>query len=170
VTPHGKLYFALFLDDASSVVNLQNLALRSDVREAWRILKAKWELKMGKKVKQVQFDGAGELRGCLEFLEELAVTGIEVEVVATHEHWKNGQIKRYMRTIQGKIHAMLVTAQLPMTYWGEAALMAAYLQNLMSTSSLPSGVTPFEVFFSRKPDVSHLRVWGTHCFAMVSKE
>ena len=26
-TPHGKLYFVLFLDDASSVVNLQNLAL-----------------------------------------------------------------------------------------------------------------------------------------------
>ena len=27
VTPHGKLYFVLFLDNASSVVNLQNLAL-----------------------------------------------------------------------------------------------------------------------------------------------
>jgi hypothetical protein len=26
-TPHGKLYFVLFLEDASSVVNLQNLAL-----------------------------------------------------------------------------------------------------------------------------------------------
>jgi len=49
-TPHGKLYFVLFLDDASSVVNLQNLALRSDVRDAWRILRAKWELKTGRKV------------------------------------------------------------------------------------------------------------------------
>jgi len=106
----------------------------------------------------------------LEFLEELALEGIEVEVVAAHEHWKNRRIERYMRTIQGKIHAMLVTAQLPMTYWGEAALTAAYLQNLTSTRTLPTGITPFEVFFGRKPDVSHLRVWGTRCFAMVPEE
>jgi hypothetical protein len=169
-TPHGKAYFVLFLDDASSVVNLQNLALRSDVRDAWRILKAKWELKTGKKIKRARFDGAGELGGCLEFLEELSLGGIKVEVTAPYEHWKNGRIERYMRTIQGKIHAMLVTAQLPMTYWGEAALTAAYLQNLTSTSTLPSGVTPFEVFYGRKPDVSHLRVWGIRCFAMVPKE
>ena len=88
-TPHGKFYFVLFLDDASSMVNLQNLALQSDVRDAWRILKAKWELKTGKKVKQICFDRAGELGGCLEFLEELALEGIEVEVVAAHKHWKN---------------------------------------------------------------------------------
>ena len=169
-TPHRKLYFVLFLDDASSMVNLQNLALRLDVRDAWRILKAKWELKTGEKVKCICFDGAGELRGCLEFLEELALEGIEVEVVVAHEHWKNRQVEWYMRTIQGKIHAMLVTAQLPMTYWGKAALTAAYLQNLTLTSTLSSGVTPFEVFFSCKPNVSHLRVWGMRCFAMVPEE
>ena len=100
-----------------------------------------WELKMGKKVKRIWFDGAGELRGCLEFLEELALAGIEVEVVAAYEHWKNGWIEQYMQTIQGN------TAQLPMTYWGEAALMAAYLQNLTSTSTLPGGITSFKVFF-----------------------
>ena len=75
-----------------------------------------------------------------------------------------------MWTIQGKIHAMLVTTQLPMTYWGKAALTAAYLQNLTSMSTLPSGITPFEVFFGRKPDVSHLRVWGMQCFTMVPEE
>jgi len=65
---------------------------------------------------------------------------------------------------------MLVTAQLPMTYWGEAALTAAYLQNLMSTSTLSSGVTPLEVFFGQKLDILHLRVWGTRCFAMIPEE
>ena len=118
----------------------------------------------------MRFNGAGKLGGCLDFLEELALDGIEVEVVAAHEHWKNGQIKQYMWTIQGKIHAMLVTAQLPMTYWGKAALTAAYLQNLTSMSTLPSGVTPFKVFFGQKLNVSHLRVWGTCCFTMVPDE
>ena len=91
----------------------------------------KQELKTEKRVKCVCFDGAGELGGCLEFLEELALDGIKVEVVVAHKHWKNSQTKRYMQTIQGKIHVMLVTVQLPMTYWGEAALTAAYLQNLI---------------------------------------
>ena len=85
------------------------------------------------------------------------------------EEWEN-RAEQYMQTIQGKIKAMLITAQLPMTYWGEAALTAAYLQNLTSTSNLPDGVMPFEVFYGWKPDISHLRVWGTHCFAMVPKE
>ena len=53
---------------------------------------------------------------------------------------------------------MLVTVQLSMTYWGEAA---ASLQNLTLTSTLgPSGITLFEVFFGHKPNVSHLWVWG----------
>ena len=56
------------------------------------------------------FDGAGELGGCLEFLEELALDGIEVEVVVAYKHWKNGRIERYIWTIQGNIHAMLITA------------------------------------------------------------
>ena len=92
-TPHRKLYFMLFLDDASSMVNLQSLALQLDVRDAWRILRVKWELKIGKKVKHIWFNGVGELRGCLEFLEELALAGIKVKVIAAYKHWKNGWIK-----------------------------------------------------------------------------
>jgi len=55
---------------------------------------------MGKSVKRIRFNGAGELGGCLEFLEELALEGIEVEVVTAHEHWKNGCVKRYMLRLQ----------------------------------------------------------------------
>lgn len=75
-----------------------------------------------------------------------------------------------MRTLQGRILSMLVVAQLPLTYWGKAALTAAYLFNLTVTSTLPSGVTPFEMFHGRKPDISHLRVWGVRCFAHVPVE
>ena len=59
-----------------------------------KLSSANWEKKTGRKVKGVQFDGAGELGGCIEFFDELAFEGIEVEVVAAHEHWKNGRIER----------------------------------------------------------------------------
>ncbi|KAF9470222.1 hypothetical protein BDN70DRAFT_766701, partial [Pholiota conissans] len=66
--------------------------------------------------------------------------------------------------------AMMTTAQLPMTYWGEAALTASYLLNMTTTSTLPDGTTPFEAFYGRKPNVKHLRVFGVRCFAHVPEE
>lgn len=47
---------------------------------------------------------------------------------------------------------MLTAAQLPLTYWGEAALTAAFLFNLTTSSTLPNNVTPFEILKTTKPD------------------
>ena len=66
--------------------------------------------------------------------------------------------------------AMITAAQLPLYYWGEAALTATHLYNLTITSTLPPNVTPFEVFHDHKPSVAHLRVWGVRCFAHVPVE
>ena len=65
---------------------------------------------------------------------------------------------------------MLTAAQLPLTYWGEAALAAGFLFNLTISSTLPENVTPFEILKHTKPDVSHLKVWGVRCFAHVPVE
>jgi hypothetical protein len=55
---------------------------------------------------------------------------------------------------------MLTVAQLPLTYWGEAALTAGFLFNLTVSSTLLEDMTPFEILRNTKPDVSHLKVWG----------
>ena len=170
-TPHGKKYFVIFLDDCSSALNLQLLASKDQSFEAWCLLQAKWERKLGVKVQRFRCDGGGELAGgSRRFAAQLEGQGIERDVTPPYEHWKNGRVERVMRTLQGRILSMLAAAQLPLTYWGEAALTAAYLFNLTVTSTLPSGVTPFEMFHGRKPDVSHLRVWGVRCFAHVPVE
>ena len=87
-----------------------------------------------------------------------------------YEHWKNGKMERVFRTLQGRMLAMLTAAQLPLTYWGEAALTAAFLFNLTTSLTLPNNVTPYELLKATKPDVSHLRTWGVHCFAHVPVE
>jgi hypothetical protein len=167
-TPHKKIYFIAFLDDATSVNNVQLLATRDQALEAFIIVKAKWERKTGKKILRFRCDGAGEFRG--DFAKHLELEGVEVDVTAPYEHWMNGKIERFMRTIESRIRAMMTTAQLPETYWGEAALTASYLLNLTTTSTLPNGKTPFEVFHGRRPDITHLRTWGTRCFAHVPRE
>ena len=92
------------------------------------------------------------------------------DVVPCYEYWKNGKMERVFRTLQGRMHAMLTAAQLPLMYWGEAALTASFLFNLTTSSTLPNGITPFEALRTSKPDVSHLRTWGVHCFAHVPVE
>ena len=79
-------------------------------------------------------------------------------------------MERVFRTLQGRMLAMLTAAQLPLTYWGEAALTAGFLFNLTTSSTLPPNVTPFEILKTTKPDVSHLRTWGVRCFAHVPVE
>ncbi len=116
-----------------------------------------------------RIDRAGEL-GSNEFVKALEEMGIERDVVPRYKHWKNGKMERVFHTIQGRMLAMLTAAQLPLTYWGEAALTAGFLFNLTISSTLPKNVTPFEILKHTKPDVSHLKVWGVRCFAHVPVE
>ena len=58
---------------------------------------------------------------------------------------------------------MLEAAGLPSTLWGEAVLTAAYLWNHTESAALPPGKTPYEMVNNKKPDLSHLRVFGSRC-------
>ncbi|CAI7773324.1 unnamed protein product [Closterium sp. NIES-53] len=44
--------------------------------------------------------------------------------------------------------------------WHLALAQAVWVRNRVEHASLPSGVTPYELAFRRKPDVSMVRVWG----------
>ncbi len=167
--PHGKLYLIAFLEDSANILKLHSLAQKYQSAEAFHVTKASWERKTGKKILHFHIDGAGEL-GSNEFVKALEEMGIERDVVPRYEHWKNGKMERVFRTIQGQMLAMLTAAQLPLTYWGEAALTAGFLFNLTVSSTLPKNVTPFEILKHTKPDVFHLKVWGVHCFAHVPVE
>src|ERR1700678_609142 len=132
-------------------------------------MRANWERKTGKEILRFRINGGGELASN-DFVKVLEAAGIERDVVPRYEHWKNGKMERVFRTLQGQMLAMLTVAQLPLTYWGEAALTAGFLFNLTTSSTLPNNVTPFELMKTTKPDVSHLRTWGVCCFAHVPVE
>lgn len=108
---------------------------------------------------KLRVDGAKEWAD-EEFVDWLAVEGVELDIVPRYEHWKNGLVEHIFRTLQEQILAMLTAAQLSMTYWGKACLTGSFLYNLMVTAALPKDVTPHETFYQTKPNVSYLRVWG----------
>lgn len=63
---------------------------------------------------------------------------------------------------------MLLDACLDNRFWGEAVLTAAYLQNRMTSRSIDK--TPVELFIGEKPDLSHIRVFGSKVYSMVPRQ
>ena len=53
----------------------------------------------------------------------------------------------------------MAQANFPISYWGDASLTATYVLNRVLSKSVSS--TPYELWTSRKPDLSHLRPWGS---------
>ena len=64
---------------------------------------------------------------------------------------------------------MLVDAKLPQQFWAECLSTAVFLRNQSSTSTL-SGMTPFEAWNGRKPNVNELRVFGCAAYSHIPKD
>ena len=65
--------------------------------------------------------------------------------------------------------AMLHDQDLPMHLWAEAARTVVYVQNRTPHRVLEN-MTPEEVFSGKKPEVSHLRIFGCLVYIHIPKE
>ena len=65
---------------------------------------------------------------------------------------------------------MLVESHLPASFWGEALSTFLHVRNRSPTSSLPSKHTPYELWFGKKPSISHLRVFGCRAYVHIQKD
>ena len=157
---HGKLYFIIFLDDHTHLVNVQLLTSKDQTLKAWKIVKPLWENYAEWKVKTFRSDN-GRKSINLAFQHFLHDTGISHELSSPYSHQQNGKAECTLRTLQGRALAMLQAVKLPTSLWGEAVLTATYLWNCTESVSLPPGVTPFKLVNGHKPDISHLHIFGS---------
>ena len=79
---------------------------------------------------------------------------------------QNGVSERYNRTIVEGARTILHHSKLPLKFWAEAVSTVVLVRNRSPTSAL-KGKTPYEYWFGNKPDVSHLRVFGSVCFVYI---
>lgn len=109
----------------------------------------------GRKPRVIRSDGGGEFTGH-ELLSFYKAEGIETQLTVPYSPQQNGVADRKNRSLQEMANCMLLDADLPKRYWGEAVLTAAYIQN-----RLPSRVverTPYEMWTGTKPDLTRFRV------------
>ena len=85
--------------------------------------------------------------------------GIVHQTTAPYTPEQNGAVERLNHVLVEKARSMLYESTLPQEYWAEAIVTANYLRNLSPTSSRPK--TPWELYYSHKPDVSNLYMFGS---------
>ena len=164
LTPKNEAYFTIFLDDRSNYGVTALLTSKSGTFQAWKKVEASWELTSGNRIKAVRLDGAKEfVQGPL--LAHFNSRGIAMQVTTPYSHAQAGKAEHYVRTIEDGVQTLLADAKLPPSFWGDAALTTQYLRNRLPTSTLPPNTTPYEIMHGSKPDLSHLRVWGSDVLA-----
>ena len=109
-------------------------------------------------VKVMRSDNGGEYTWN-NFAKICGEKGISHEFTVPYCPQQNGVAERMNCTIMEGARSMLFQAKLPLEFWAEACSTAVYLHNRSPTTALKDE-TPFERLFGRRPDISHLRVFG----------
>ncbi|KAF7763798.1 hypothetical protein Agabi119p4_8335 [Agaricus bisporus var. burnettii] len=167
-THSGYKYWITFIDDSTRFRAVYLLKAKSEAFEAFKVYKSWAETQLGVKLRALQDDKGGEYmsKAFLAFTQE---AGIERRHSTRNRPQQNGLAERANRTMGERITAMLSESWLPGSFWGECISSMVHVWNMLPTASL-SGTTPFQAFYKRKPDVSHLRVWGCTSYVHVQRD
>lgn len=126
------------------------------------------ENQQNKKIKIFRTDNAGDL--CSNKFESyLKSEGIIHQKTNSYTPEQNGVCERANRTVVEKARCLLFDAKLEKKFWAEAANTAVYLKNRSPTAALKN-MTPYEAWYGKKPDVSHIRVFGSPVMVHIPKE
>ena len=136
----------------------------SHVFQKW---KASVERMTGHKVKTLRSDNGGEYTSTY-FGSYLINEGIRHELTVPYTPEQNGVAERSNRTLMESVRAMLADSKLPHKFWAEALSTAIFLRNRSPTKALQN-ITPYEAWYSRKLDVSCLRIFGSSAYAHIRK-
>ena len=163
----GLKYYVTFINDKTRYRRTYPLKQKSQIEATFKSWKQPVEAESGFKLQRFRTDGGGEY--CYEsMLGYMFEHGIKHEKTPTHTPEMNSVSKRFSRTLVEKAKSMLHESQLDFVWWGEALATATYLVNVLPTAALKDS-TPLQEWKEVKPDLAHLRIFGSECWVQVPK-
>ena len=161
----GKIYFMPIVDAGSSFKYGAYLSDKSDAStiSAFDDFRAKAEALTGKKIRRLRTDRAYESTAWGEYCRKNAIIH---EFTAPYSSAQNGLAERAIRTTMDDVRTLLHDSNLSHSYWAEAAAYSIDTRNLIPSRRHP-GKIPLESFTGRRQSVSHLRVFGSRCWAKI---
>lgn len=133
----------------------------------FKIFQAAAERRLNVKLVTLRIDSASELvEG--EFQRYCKAEGIGFKKIVPDAFPQNGVAERANRTTACMARAFLLNANMSSYFWPLAVQAAVHIKNQVPHSALPPHVTPYEIWFGEKPDLSHLRPFGCKVTARIT--
>lgn len=167
----GATKFVTLKDEASGFRMVRFIRSTKDVRESLTSMIAEAERINGRKVVSVRTDNGTEYTNAQ--VREL-LSQVDHELSAPYVKQGNGIAERENRILCDTARSMLFHAELTRDerrlLWAEAVNTAAYIRNRLPNNRTGKSVTPYELWYGHKPDVSFMRVFGATAFVHVPDE
>src|SRR6266540_7042827 len=135
------------------------LTLKDEAAGALTRFQAAVEAESGRKLRTLRTDRGGEFTSGT-FAAHCAKTGVQRHLTAPYSPQQNGVVERQNQTIVASVRSMLKAKGVPNYLWGEAVLTVVHVLN-RSFTRIVAGKTPFEAWYSTKPNVHYLRTFGS---------
>lgn len=161
----GEKYFLTFIDDYSKCTRIFCIKSKSETANCFKEFVNLVENKFNKRVKKLQCDNGGEYlnRDIYNFIRE---KGIELLPCPPYAHELNGVAERYNRSAMDIGRCLMREAKIHRRYWPEIMKTAGYLKNRTIANTIENK-TPYEIFFGIKPNVEHLKIYGSRVYVRV---
>lgn len=158
-------YFVLFKDDFSKFRYVYFLRAKSEVHNKLELMLAEVQT-TGHKVRELLSDNGGEFdnENVRRILQKY---GIKQRLTMPHTPNQNGCVERENRTVVEAMRTMMHTNDLPQSLWAELVDTAVYILNRTGPTTLDK--SPYEIWYSKKPRIKHLRIIGSTCYAHIPK-
>ena len=137
---------------------------KSETFEKFKEIQSELENHRNKKIKFLRSDHRGEYL-IYEFGLHLKQCGIVSQLTPPGTPQRNGVSEHHNRTLLDMVQSMMSLTDLRLSFWGYALETAAFTLNRAPSKSVE--ITPYELWFGKKPKLSFLKVWG--CDACVKK-
>jgi hypothetical protein len=160
----GNYYALVIVDDFSRYTWTLFITHKSDSFHAFRKLAKVIQNKKNLKIASIRSDHGGEFEN-KDFELFCDEHGIEHNFSAPRTPQQNGVVERKNRSLEEIARTLLNDTSLPKYFWAEAVNTACYIMNRALIRPILKK-TPYELYNGRKPNISHLHVFGCKCFVL----
>jgi len=164
----GALCFGTSTDDFSRWTDVVFLQIQSDLLSEYKKWLTKALLHTGTKIKSLRSYNGGEyVSSAFKALQDENGTTHQTTVPDTPQ--QNGVAERLNRVLVEMARTMMRHKDVDQDLWADAIKTAVYIKNSVTRRALPVGKTPFVLWTGNKPNVSHMRVFGSICWVVLHK-
>ena len=164
-------YWQIYVDDHTKYMWHNFLNRKSRLPSRMRAMRRKMELdardsyqnpppgQQPLRVQAYRSDNAGELTS-KQAVRSLLKAMIDHERTVPGSSQQNAHAEAAIKVVQDMARTLLDSAKLPLKYWPFAITCAVYVINRLPSTTNPDHKSRYEMFYGKKPDLSHLKTFG----------